>query len=237
MQDFHYDILPLHHVCESKRDLLNCIFEMWEQTFGSVVSQAGYHLDFSDFFRCHSVGVIRYKNEVVGFNLFTVFDLNLNSHLRHPYVAHLNESTVISLKERQCTRLMTMEYFTVAFSWRRKYRDIPWAEILTGLGLQYMDQSPAHAVLGTPRTDLKVDQMCLRLGAIPIQNSIQKMNYECAVMLFEKEPKRHFQNQTTHFWVKRLWKGHLREKLKHMEHQEDYSSMTKIKAVVESVPS
>ena len=214
MQDFHYEILPLHHVCESKRELLNKIFDMWEETFGNVLNEAGAHLDFSDFFRCHSAGVIRFKEDIVGFNLFTHFDLTLNSHLRHPYVAHLDSTTIQSLKDQKRTKVMTMEYFTVSLAWRRKHRHIPWSEVLTGLGLQYMDQSTAHGVIGTPRVDLKVDQMCERLGAVSIQEPIRKMNYECAVMLFDKQTHRAFNDIHTHYWVKRLWKNYIKETLR-----------------------
>ncbi|MBO9666409.1 MAG: hypothetical protein J7501_06305 [Bdellovibrio sp.] len=213
MQDFHYQILPLHHVHDSQKELVNAVYEMWEMTFGKVLNDAGATLDFSDFFRSHSAGVILFKNEIVGFNLFTVFDLELKAHGKHPYFEYLEPKTIQSLKERKQTRLMTMEYFTVSATWRRKYRGIPWSEILTGLGLQYMDQSPADAVIGTPRMDLGVDKMCARLGAKPIQDKVDKMNYPCAVMVFDKEESRHFLNAETHYWVKRLWKIHLREKL------------------------
>lgn len=212
MQDFHYEIIPLHHSCPTKQDLLNTVFEMWENTFGLVLSAAGAQLDFADFFRCHSAGVIMHKNEIIGFNLFTAFDLNLNAHLRHPYLSHLDADSIIELKKRHCTRVMTMEYFTVSFSWRKRHKDIPWSEILTGLGLQYLDQSTAHGILGTPRMDLKVDEMCRRLGATPLQPPIKKMNYDCAVVLFEKNHHRHFTNPMTHFWVKKLWKDHAKEK-------------------------
>jgi hypothetical protein len=218
MSDFRYEIIPLHHVSSSQQELLNRVFDMWESIFGSVLNDAGEELDLADFFRCHSAGVISHKDSIVGFNLFTLFDINLNSHLRHHYIAHLDAQTVQSLKERKCTRLMTMEYFTVGFEWRRKLRDMPWAEILTGLGLQYLDQSPAHAVLGTPRVDLKVDQMCERLGATALQTPIKKMNYDCAVILFEKMAYRQFLNPTTQTWVKELWKNHLRQKLQVHDH-------------------
>jgi hypothetical protein len=213
MQDFHYQILPLHHVHDSQKEMVNTVYEMWEMTFGKVLTSAGGTLDHADFFRCHSAGVILYKNEIIGFNLFTVFDLHLKAHGRHPYFEYLNPETISSLKERKLTRLITMEYFTVSPTWRRKYREVPWSEILTGLGLQYMDHSPADAVIGTPRVDLGVDKMCFRLGAKAIQDNVAKMNYPCAVVLFEKEPLRHFLNSETHFWVKRLWKVHLKEKL------------------------
>lgn len=233
MQDFHYEILPLHHVCETKRELLNQVFSMWEQTFGSVLNDKGHELDFSDFCRCHAAGVIRYKDEIVGFNLFTIFDFSLTSHLRHPYVSELSSATVAYLQSRHCTRLMTMEYFTVGFSWRRKYRDVPWAEILTGLGLQYLDYSPANGVLGTPRTDIKVDQMCYRLGAKEIQPPIKKMKYECAVVLFEKQTRRHFSNEVTHFWVKRLWKDYLKEKLHPKSGRASRTSMQDVQKQIE----
>ncbi|HEX7675651.1 MAG TPA: hypothetical protein VF412_15860, partial [Bdellovibrio sp.] len=56
--------------------------------------------------------------------------------------------------------------------------------------------------------------MCERLGAVSIQEPIRKMNYECAVMLFDKQTHRAFNDIHTHYWVKRLWKNYIKETLR-----------------------
>lgn len=203
MPKISYQIIPLHHVCETQKELLNEVYGLWEDTFGHVLNSAGVELDHDDFFRCHTAGVLLYKNEVVGFNLFTTFDLGLRAHRNHNYFKDLDPQFVKSVT-KQGSKIMTMEYFTLAPLWRKQSQEIPWGEILTGLGLHYMDQSPAEIVVGTPRVDLKVDVMCERLGAT-IQGHIEKMNYKCAIAVFEKKMERCFDNPLTHHWVRKLW--------------------------------
>ena len=210
MPSISYQIIPLHQASESQKDLLNEVFELWEETFGRVLNSAGVELDYNDFFRCHTAGVLLYKNEVVGFNLFTTFDLNLRAHRHHNYFKELDPQFVKSVT-KQGSKIMTMEYFTLSPLWRKQSQEIPWGEILTGLGLYYMDHSPADIVVGTPRVDLKVDSMCERLGAT-IQGHIEKMNYKCAIAVFEKKDHRHFTNPLTHHWVKKLWAKYIHKK-------------------------
>lgn len=203
MANFSYQIIPLHQVCDSQKDLVNDIYEMWENTFTEVLGQSGASLDIGDFFRCHAAGVLLYKDEVVGFNLFTNFDFQLHAHRKHPYFQELDSETLKTITA-SARKVMTMEYFTVSPLWRRQTMEVPWGEILAGLGLNYMDQSPAHLGLGTPRTDIKVDQMCSKLGA-SLHGHIKKMNYQCAIVQFDKKEKREFENPLTQHWVRRLW--------------------------------
>ncbi|WP_374033971.1 hypothetical protein ACES2I_15340 [Bdellovibrio bacteriovorus] len=203
MPKISYQIIPLHHVCDTQKDLLNEVYGLWEDTFGRVLNRAGVELDHDDFFRCHAAGVLLYKNEIVGFNLFTTFDLNLRAHQNHNYFKELDPQFVKSVT-KMGNKIMTMEYFTLAPLWRKQSQEIPWGEILTGLGLFYMDESPADFVVGTPRVDLKVDTMCKRLGAT-IQGHVEKMNYKCAIAVFEKKDERSFENPLTHHWVRKLW--------------------------------
>lgn len=210
MPRISYQIVPLHNASESEKKLLDDVYSLWEETFGHVLNSAGVELDHNDFFRCHAAGVLMFKNEIVGFNLFTTFDLELKAHRNHNYFRELDPHFVKSVTKHG-SKIMTMEYFTLSPLWRKQSQEIPWGEILTGLGLYYMDHSPADIVVGTPRVDLKVDAMCERLGAT-IQGHVEKMNYKCAVAVFEKKVERYFENPLTHHWVKKLWGKYLRHK-------------------------
>ncbi|XGC81948.1 hypothetical protein ACES2L_05560 [Bdellovibrio bacteriovorus] len=203
MPNFNYQIVQLHHVCETQKDLVNQIYEMWTETFDQVLTDAGATLDHGDFFRSHSAGVLLFRDEVIGFNLFTTFDMQLAAHRNHHYFKEL-DPTLFKCPAGKLRKVMTMEYFTVSPKWRRQCQEVNWGEILAGLGLNYFDNSNVHLGLGTPRVDVKVDQMCKRLGA-SVAGHIEKMNYTCAVVLFDKKDQRKFQDPLTHHWVSKLW--------------------------------
>lgn len=210
MPKFNYVIVPLQQVCETQQSLVNDIYTIWKHTFGKVLEKAGASLDSGDFFRSHNAGVLTYQDEVVAFNLFTNFNFQLHAHRDHPYFQSLDPEVIDAVISKS-GKVMTMEYFTVAPQWRKQNREIHWGEILAGLGLNYMDQSPVELGVGTPRTDIKVDQMCERLGA-SIRGYVNKMNYECAIVVFEKKQERLFDNPLTRHWVNRLWKKYQKRK-------------------------
>lgn len=204
MHGFHYLLLNLHHHDPAHTPLINRVFEMWESTFAKVMDQADHELEPDDFFRSHQIGVLMFHDEIVGFNLFTLFDLSLLSTARHRYFQSLGSCSPARLNSNKVNRVLTMEYFTISPSWRKQMRETPWGEILTGLGLKVLDHSSADAILGTPRMDLKVHEMCYRLGGYDFQEPVERMNYKCAVVLFPKMMQRCFVNPLTRHWVKKL---------------------------------
>jgi hypothetical protein len=206
MQGFHYLLLNLH--CQNPDQchisILNRVFEIWDKTFSKVADQNSGRLDPDEFFRSHHVGVLMFDDEIVGFNLFTLFDLGLLATGRHKYFQGLGACSPGRLNSSNVNRVLTMEYFTITPQWRRQMREAPWGEILTGLGLKVLDSSTADAVIGTPRIDLKVHEMCYRLGGYDFQEPVQRLNYPCAVVLFPKETQRTFVNPLTRHWVKNM---------------------------------
>jgi hypothetical protein len=204
MHGFEYLHLSLHNHETQHTELLNRVFEIWEKTFTGIAKTNEVALDPDEFFRSHHVGVLMFHDEIVGFNLFTMFDLSLLSTTRHRYFRGLGDCSPGRLNSKQVNRVLTMEYFTITPKWRKQMKETPWGEILTGLGLKFMDSSSADAVLGTPRIDLKVHEMCYRLGGYDFQEPVDRMNYKCAVVLFPKEEQRTFVNPLTKHWVRNL---------------------------------
>lgn len=204
MQGFHYLLLNLHNHDPIYTGLINQIFELWEHTFAKVARQNESALDPDEFFRSHYIGALMYDEEIVGFNLFTNFDLSLISATRHRYFQSLGACSPERLSLSKVKKVMTMEYFTITPAWRKQMKDAPWGEILTGMGLKFLDNSGADAILGTPRIDLKVHEMCYRLGAYDFQAPVERLNYKCAVVLFPKSSERKFENPLTQRWVKKL---------------------------------
>jgi hypothetical protein len=85
MHGFEYLHLSLHNHETQHTELLNRVFEIWEKTFTGIAKTNEVALDPDEFFRSHHVGVLMFHDEIVGFNLFTMFDLSLLSTTRHRY--------------------------------------------------------------------------------------------------------------------------------------------------------
>ncbi|MBV2169401.1 MAG: hypothetical protein KUL82_11910 [Bdellovibrio sp.] len=205
MLGFKYYLFSPHFVADAHLDKFNQVYETWKISFTDVVESAGGKLDPDDFFRNDLIGAITYNNEVVGLSTMTMFDLRLNSSLDHHYIKALSPETPQKLLRDRQPRLISIEYLNVLPNWRKNHSPILWTEVLIGLGLKLMDQSPADIIMGTPRTDVKVLQVCKNLEAIEVQEPILKMNYPCAVVIFPKQTQRKFKNSTTAQYVEGLW--------------------------------
>lgn len=209
MFGFKFYLFSPHFVDEAFSNDFNNVYAVWKSSFREVVESAGGKLDPDDFFRNDLVGAIMFKNEVVALSTMTMFDLRLHSSVDHHYVQALESATVKKLVRDQQPRIISIEYLNVLPNWRKSHSNILWTEVLIGLGLKLMDNSPADVIMGTPRTDVKVLNVCLNLDAIEVQEPIKKMNYPCAVVVFPKKQNRKFSNPTTQQYVDGLWKDRI----------------------------
>lgn len=208
MFGFRYVLLSPHFVPESQIKTYNDIYASWRTIFDEVLEGMGGKLDRDDFFRFDYVGAILHGDKVVAHHHYSLFDLRLQSSKEHHFIASLDEATVEGLIAKGHPRILSLEYSAVLPDYRKSMGTTPWFEILTGLGLSYLDNSIANGLIGTPRTDVKADKMTYRLGAETLQPPLTKMNYECAVIYFPKLQNRTYENPETTRWVNQLWKSH-----------------------------
>ncbi len=206
MNDFKFHLFSPHYVPESRTKLFNDVYQIWKKTFAEVVESRGGKLDPDDFFRGDYIAAISKDDQVVCICLLSVFDLKLTSSKEHHYIRTLNDSTINKLISKNQSRIMSLEYLNVLPEWRKHNSEVNWAEVMLGLGNKLMDQSVADGLIGMPRIDRKVDEVLLRLGAYPIQDPVDKMGYPCAILFFDKQKNRHFDNLTIEKYVQSLWR-------------------------------
>lgn len=208
MFGYKYHLVNPHHVPENNISLMNNVYDLWESCFRPLAEGAGEKFDPDDFFRVDTMGVLTHGDKIVGSHFYALFDLRLKATLNHHFFQYLDNSTIEDLKQRGHNHMLTLEYTLINKEYRKSQQSIVWAEVLTGLGLKYLDQSIGSGILGTPRIDAKVDQMTLRLNAEILQDPVRKMNCPCAVVYFPKQQNRSLPNPETQALVNNLWKNH-----------------------------
>lgn len=206
MFGFKFHLMSPHYVPDAQKDFFNYIYSTWKTTFTDVVESAGGKLDPDDFFRNDHICVITHNHKIVCLWTMTMFDIDLHSSREHHYIQALKQSSCNELAQTHLKRLVSIEYLNILPEWRRTAGNIAWVEVITGLGALIMDSSSADAMIGTPRIDLKVDQLATNVGALLLQEPILKMNYPCAVMVMAKAPSRTFKNEVTHQYVHALFR-------------------------------
>jgi hypothetical protein len=210
MFGFRYILANPRQVSLDHIPLLNKAYQSWEETFRPIIEGAGAKFDADDFAKAEVVGLLMDQDQIVGSHCYSVYDLRLQACRNLHFFKELTTKTVDNLIQRQNSCVITLEYTNIQQAYRKTTvkggSQIPWLDILTGLGLLYLDNSAADGIIGTPRRDRKVDQMTLRLNAYEIQESIYKVNHECAVVYFPKQNHRQIIDEKTNQWVQRLWK-------------------------------
>jgi hypothetical protein len=210
MNQYQFKILDPRRIGQNPEDVKfsNQLYQTWTQAFSKVVVEAGGTLDPDDYFRNDFALIIFDQQKILGFSMCTEFDLRLKACQDHHYWRAMQPETIRKLQGNNIHRLMSMEYFTVLPDWRQvTRRQVSWAEVIVGLGLLYQDQFPIDAMVGTPRADIRISGLSARMGGVPVQEPIMKMNYPCSVHVFSKIEvgTRHFANPLTEKWSHELW--------------------------------
>jgi hypothetical protein len=207
MNQYRFKILsPQFSRSSQNTEILNSLYETWKGVFSEVLEQKNGKIDPDDFFRQQVLFAIFENEKVVGFNLATVFDFNIANHCEHHFIRGLTEDAINTMRAQNIHRVLTLEYSTIMPEWRKHQSNIVWAEVLISMALLYNDNfQVADAVIGTPRTDVKMDRVGQNVGYFTIKDHIVKMDYPCSVVAETIKKNRKFTTLLTHKIAHQLW--------------------------------
>lgn len=145
----------------------------------------GEPLNPDDFHRNEIIACITEGSKVVGFHLYSAFDLRSEAHCDHHYLKAYGEDTLKKFKSFGINTLMSMEYLTVLPEYRSRSSHVSWSEVIIALGSLVMENSPWDCLVGTGRKDLNVRRKSGKSGA-QYFGTVLKMNYECEILMTQK---------------------------------------------------
>lgn len=195
MTSLRYVLFSPRYSSPNSYEFINLIYENWKNTFQQVLGEKGGQLHTDDFYRYDMIGVLLKNGEFVGSHFYSTFDLNLKCCTDHHFFQDINPLVLARLRSQGVKSLYSLEYTNVGDGFRKDQGDVRWSEVLTGCALQTLDTSKVDGIIGTPRTDIKANVTAMRLGAEEIQAPFKKMNYECSVIFWRKDPDRKLYNQ------------------------------------------
>lgn len=194
----------------SDAELLNKLYAIWKEAFNKVLEPKNAKVDPDDFFRQHILFALFSNDEVIGFNLATAFDFHIDNHREHHFIRGLTPDAIETMRSQNLHRVMSLEYSTLMPGWRKHQTTIVWAEVLASMALIYNDTyQVTDAVIGTPRIDVKMDQVCENIGFLTIKDLVVKMDYPCSVIAAPVTKNRRFNNIVTNKIVYELWNNRI----------------------------
>lgn len=175
----------------------------WEGTFQELSSDA--QVVSPDFIRQSIVaGLFLNRSEVIGLQAYSIFNLNWNAHLEHPYFKTYPPKVFEILKNEGVQQVMTMEYLYVNPDWRRSVVGISLADVICSLGLRLFAASSAQAITSVTRNERKVNEMLYRKGAKCLASDLNLHNVAVDIIGFFKGQCIEEQNSEIEF-VEKFW--------------------------------
>ena len=163
-----------------------------------------------EFFRQDWLSVITRgkRGTVIALHTYTLFNLEQIAAREHSYVTgHFTQRYMDELQARGCRSAMTMEYFAVASEWRSGQLGVPLASVLLGLGLNVARSLEIDVIMGIARTDVGVDKMTHKFGAITVDKGLQLHNTPCDLVAFFRENFQEHRDPQVREFTSTLWKN------------------------------
>jgi hypothetical protein len=162
-----------------------------------------------DFLRQDFISALVDGNEVVAFQLHTVFDLNQKSVQDLSYFDIHNDFSMMFLKQRNVQTALSFEYYGVHPAWRKdKVGQWILGPILTMCGMKLVEELNLDVGLATTRVATRVNEMGYTLGWECVQKNVDYHGDTCDLIatfphtLPDNIPS-DFKLWFSHFWEKR----------------------------------
>lgn len=208
--ELQYIIVDKNNMDSRSLDVTSKIYAAWFEQWQSIFSAEGRNFSPNpdDFLRQDLIVGIFHQDQLVGFHLYSHFDLRRTQCTQHSYFHSIDPSSFDQLRQKKLNNVMTMEYLTVMPNFRRRDGGggaIPWGEVIISLGQRVLKTTHADVAFGTARRDVKVNRMGSRIGFSILQNPIVKYDYECEVMYFTRDQNQNHPDPETHRLIASLW--------------------------------
>ena len=184
-KDLNYRILNTRSVLGSPDEpLYNQVYDFWKNTWKTIFEKVGSPEAWlaDDFYRQDYIPVLTYRDEIVAAHYYTVFDTRDPSLKDLRYFSIFPQSSIDWLDSNQFSKIMSMEFLTVAKNWRKGSGNISFAEVLIALGFNLMIEQNFDASVGVAVKGTGVDLMAQRLNCDLLTEDIKRGNLQCCLV-------------------------------------------------------
>lgn len=164
----YFIFAPKSGLVSDREDVYHAAYRTWRGVWSDVFKEIEHQGELSsdEFIRHDLACVIMSGTGVAAVHLYSYFDLTKPIQLERKYLTeNFDEFALKAIQKQGCRKVMTMEYLTVAPSFRGAKAGYAFAEILIALGLRSFLSDPAlEGVIACTRNSRKVNAMAEALG-------------------------------------------------------------------------
>jgi hypothetical protein len=146
------------------------------------------------------------RDEIAAMMCYTFYDLGLRATTDRQYFSrYFTPEFFGALRDRGITRLMSLEYLSVAPVWRRNGGAASLARLISVLGLRQVAQFGCDAGIAAARCDVGVDKLSHELGAESIVRGLKVHGIETDLVAFVRDRIQEPRDPRVADLVARLW--------------------------------
>lgn len=202
MQKYH--LIDLAQIPDHYTTLVDQAYGLWSDTYKPILEKSGEKLNPDTFWRTKILAVIEENFNIVGIHLYNSFHLSCMTMTLQGYLAQFPVDKIEELRAQKLPQVMSCEYLTVSPKYRGKNSSVSWGEVIVGLAAQVLLHSPWDVMVGISRTDYKVDQMALAIGAK--DNGVtERHQVTCKVMTADRSQIMPHKDPMTRKIINNLW--------------------------------
>lgn len=150
----------------------NQLYSFWFASWSKVFSGLCHPTEVknSEFRRQSFVGaLVNDSQEVIGITLHTLFNLESLADCNHHYFTNnYSDQFLNELKRRQLTKVISIEYLTVAENYRKGELGFSVAKYLVSLAHRLQVLLMTEVSISSCRKDLKIDKLEMQFGGKPL---------------------------------------------------------------------
>lgn len=210
VSDLDYHLLPGEAPSEpTAAELHGQACEFW-QTFWSAELAAHQAftlpLDREDLLRQNFITVLTQRSSVVGLHAYSLWNSENEPLASHAYFRkYFPPAAIDRLSALGMQRLMSMEYWSVAFDWRPARTRISLGVILALLGLRLAIERGVDAVVTAVRADRGGANVAFDTGARPLHESIRVFSRPTELVYWTPDSIRPSKHLLENAWAETLW--------------------------------
>jgi hypothetical protein len=171
---------------------LNDIRKFWHAHWDRAFAQTGApesgwesHFEQQDI-----VVALKLNSEIISCHLYTFYDLHDARTLESDYFSYFKKSSIDALKAGGVTKLMSMEYLGVSSAHSRNSEKLSLGKLMVTLATYVGSGAGADAVFGTPITTTSTPKMMANVGAVTLEENIEKYGYNLCLQYVPTNPRR-----------------------------------------------
>lgn len=166
-------------------DSYNEAYQFWKRFWTDEMAKSGgdhRYVDADDFLRQNEILVVTEGDQIISMVMSTVYDLSIPSERDSKYFSKVDAPVIKKIMDSGSV-ISTIEFLAVNPDWRGAKPGAPMSAVMIGLALQRGAALGAHACVGMPRVDNRVNVTAQGFGAHAL-GRVVKVNIECEIVAF-----------------------------------------------------